>query len=454
MTEFRSVDPSTGRVVSETSASTPDEIESALATVAERARSWQKASLAERAEVLRRLAGRLRAARAEHALLMAEEIGKPYPQGLAEIDKCAWACEHAAEHAVEWLAPEPASTEALRSYVRFDPLGVILAIMPWNFPFWQLFRFGASALMAGNTIVLKHAPNAPRCAAAIAQLFRDAHAEGLLVNLYLPVDAVAGLIADPRISAVTLTGSTRAGKAVASVAGQHLKPTVLELGGSDAFVVLRDADLEQAVSVATTSRLQNNGQSCISAKRFIVEAPLASKFIERFRQSLAAAVVGDPRDPATAVGPLAREDLRDALHDQVMRTVGAGGRLLLGGEVPSKPGFWYPPTLLVDLPRTSACWAEETFGPVAAVLVAESEEEAIAVANASRYGLGSTIFTSDKERGEKLAAELQAGAVFINSMVKSDPRLPFGGTKESGWGRELGREGMRSFTNAKSVWVV
>jgi acyl-CoA reductase-like NAD-dependent aldehyde dehydrogenase len=452
MTEFRSVEPATGRVVTELEPSSSEAVEAALAAVAARFASWSACPMEERADVLRKLAARLRASRAEHALLMAEEIGKPYPQGLAEIDKCAWACEHAAEHSVKWLAAEPAPTEALKSYVRWDPLGVVLAIMPWNFPFWQLFRFGASALMAGNTILLKHAPNAPRCAAAIDGLFRGA-AQDLLLNVYVPVEQVPGLLGDPRVAGVTLTGSTRAGRAVAAAAGQHLKPSVLELGGSDAFLVLRDADLELAATTAAAARLQNNGQSCIAAKRFIVEAPIAPKFIERFRAALAQATVGDPKDPATTVGPLARADLRDALHEQVARSVADGAKCLLGGEPPDRPGFWYPPTLLVEVPRGSAAWSEETFGPVAAVSVVENEAEAIAVANNSRFGLGSTVFTGDRDRGERVASSLRAGAVFINSMVRSDPRLPFGGIGDSGWGRELGREGMRSFTNPKTVWV-
>jgi acyl-CoA reductase-like NAD-dependent aldehyde dehydrogenase len=452
MTEFRSVEPATGRVVSELPPSPPEAVEAVLTALAARSASWSARPLAERAEVLRKLAARLRAARAEHALLMAEEIGKPYPQGLAEIDKCAWACEHAAEHASKWLAPEPVPTEAMRSYMRWDPLGIVLAIMPWNFPFWQLFRFGASALMAGNTILLKHAPNAPRCAAAIDALFRDV-AKDLLLNVYVPVDRVPALLADPRVAGVTLTGSTRAGRAVAAAAGQHLKPSVLELGGSDAFLVLRDADLELAATTAAAARLQNNGQSCIAAKRFIVEAPIASKFIERFRAALAQATVGDPKDPATNVGPLARADLRDALHEQVSRTVADGAKSLLGGQPPDRPGFWYPPTLLVEVPHSAAAWSEETFGPVAAVSVVESEAEAVALANNTRFGLGSTVFTGDRERGERVASSLRAGAVFINSMVRSDPRLPFGGIGDSGWGRELGREGMRSFTNLKTVWV-
>lgn len=452
MTEFRSVDPCTGRARSEHPEATPAQIDAALTAVSRRFRAWSRAPTSERASVLRTLADRLQAGKETYASLMAEEVGKPVSQGAGEVDKCAWACRYAAERAGEWLMPVSEPTEARRSYVRFDPLGPVLAIMPWNFPFWQLFRFGASALMAGDTILLKHAPNAPRCAAALHDLFLEVAGEGLLVNLYAALPSVPAILGDARIAAVTLTGSTRAGRAVAAIAGQHLKPAVLELGGSDAFLVMHDADVEAAATVAAASRLQNNGQSCIAAKRFLVDERVADDFIAMFREKLAAAVVGDPREAGTTVGPLARADLREALHDQVLRSE-SSAELLLGGRLPEGPGFFYPPSLLLDRARTSAVFQEETFGPVAAVSVVRGEDEMIEAASATCFGLGATIFSSDLQRAEQIAALLRVGAVFVNGLVRSDPRLPFGGALDSGYGRELGREGMRAFTITKTVWV-
>lgn len=454
MTEFRSVDPSSGRLVLERPEATASEIDATLARSAAAFRAWSREPLATRTAALRRLGSALRARAAQDGMLMAEEMGKPVAQGKAESEKCALACEHAAEHAGAWLAPEPVPTEAKASYVRHDPIGPIVAIMPWNFPFWQLFRFGASALAAGNSIVLKHAPNVPRCAEAIVALCAEADLpEGLIVNLAARVDQLPGIIADDRVAAVTLTGSTRAGRAVAELAARALKPSVLELGGSDAFIVLADADLHQAAEVAARARLLNNGQSCIAAKRFIVERAVADDFIERFRAAMAAHRVGDPRDPTTQVGPMARRDLRDELASQVARSIAAGARALLGGATPEQDGWWYPPTLLVDTGPGVAAWEEETFGPAAAVRVVDDEAAAVAAANASSYGLGAAVWTADRERGARLAVELRCGAVFINDLVRSDPRLPFGGTKQSGWGRELGREGMLEFTDTKSVWI-
>jgi succinate-semialdehyde dehydrogenase/glutarate-semialdehyde dehydrogenase len=333
-------------------------------------------------------------------------------------------------------------------------MGPVLAIMPWNFPFWQLFRFGASALMAGNTIILKHAPNVPRCAEAIVEIAREAGLPaGLIVSVNARVDQIEGLIADRRVAAVTLTGSTRAGQAVAAAAGRHLKPSVLELGGSDPFIVLEDADLDKAADVAARARLQNNGQSCIAAKRFIVVKSVAEAFVERFRAAMETHTLGDPREAATKVGPMARRDLRDELADQVARSIAAGARCVLGGATPDRDGWWYPPTLLVDAGPGMAAWDDETFGPCAAVRVVDDAEAAIAAASASPYGLGAALWTQDRDRAAALAARLRCGAVFVNDLVRSDPRMPFGGTKMSGWGRELGREGMLQFTDAKSVWI-
>jgi acyl-CoA reductase-like NAD-dependent aldehyde dehydrogenase len=454
MTEFRSYDPTSGRFVLDRPEASPAELERALARSAAAFRTWSRAPLGDRAAVLRRLGAVLRARAAADGLLMAEEMGKPASQGKAEAEKCAWACEFAADHAEAWLAPETIATEARSSFVRHDAMGAILAIMPWNFPFWQLFRFGASALAAGNVIVLKHAPNVPRCAEAIEAIFAEAGApEGVLVSVNAAVRDIPGLLEDARVAAVTLTGSTRAGQAVAAAAGRALKPSVLELGGSDPFLVLPDADLDRAADFAARARLQNNGQSCIAAKRFIVVDAVADAFVERFRAALAAHTVGDPRAPTTRVGPMARRDLRDELARQVERSVAAGAQCILGGAPDGGEGFFYPPTLLTGLQPGMAAWDEETFGPCAAVRTVPDVEAAIAAANDSVFGLGATVFTEDRALATRVAGQLECGAVFVNDMVRSDPRMPFGGTKQSGWGRELGREGMLQFTHARSIWI-
>ena len=454
MTEFRSFDPTSGRFVLDRPEATPAELEAALARSAAAARAWARTPMAERADTLRRLGGVLRARAAQDGLLMAEEMGKPAAQGKAEAEKCAWACEFAADHAEAWLAPEVIATEARSSYVRRDPMGAILAVMPWNFPFWQLFRFGASALAAGNVIVLKHAPNVPRCAEAIVEIFAEAGVpEGVLVAVNAAVRDIPRLIEDPRVAAVTLTGSTRAGQAVAEVAGRALKPSVLELGGSDPFIVLPDADLDRAADFAARARLQNNGQSCIAAKRFIVVKDVAEAFIERFAAALAAHTVGDPREASTRVGPMARRDLRDELARQVDRSVAAGARRVLGGAAGAGDGFFYAPTLLAGAGPGMAAWDEETFGPCAAVRAVPSVEAAVEAANDTVFGLGATLFTADLDLAARVAGQLECGAVFVNDMVRSDPRMPFGGTKQSGWGRELGREGMQQFTHTRSVWI-
>jgi succinate-semialdehyde dehydrogenase/glutarate-semialdehyde dehydrogenase len=454
MREFRSVDPRDGVLRSDRPDATDADLEGALAAGAAAFDPWRRQSLAQRGEVLLRLADVLERRAGELGLLMAEEMGKPVTQGIGEARKCAWACRHAAENAAAWLADEAVATEARQSFVAHEPLGVILAVMPWNFPLWQLFRFGASALAAGNVILLKHAPCVPRCAEAIVSVFADANAPaGLLQNVFARVDQIERLVADPRLAGVTLTGSTRAGKAVAALAGRHLKPSVLELGGSDPFIVLRDADIEGAATTAAAARLQNNGQSCIASKRFIVDAAVADAFVERFRTHLAAAVVGDPCAATTTLGPMARRDLRDDLHAQVEASVARGARLLLGGQRPDRDGFWYPATLLVDAAPGMPVWDDETFGPVAAVRVVADVDEAVRVANATPYALGASVWTENRDEGLRVARALRGGAAFVNAMVKSDPRLPFGGNASSGWGRELGREGMRAFTASRSFWI-
>jgi acyl-CoA reductase-like NAD-dependent aldehyde dehydrogenase len=460
MTEFRSVDPSTGQLVAERPETAPDDLERAIALCEAAYRTWSVRSLADRAEAVKDLGVRIAAGRERYAMLMAEEVGKPLTQGLAEIDKCAAACTVAADRAADWLAPRSVRTEAETSYIRHDPMGPILAVMPWNFPFWQVIRFAAPTLLAGNTVILKHAPNAPRCAEALALLFDGgSFPAGALVNVLVKVDEIERIVADPRVAGATLTGSTRAGRSLAAVAGRHLKPSVLELGGSDPFVVFEDADLELAARTAAAARLQNNGQSCIAAKRFLVHRSVADELVERLRLALEAAVTGDPRDPATTVGPLARRDLRDHLHGQVTASVRQGARCVLGGEIPTgadgepRQGFWYPPTLLLEAGPGMPVWDDEVFGPVAPVRTFDDESEAVAVANGSSFGLGATLFTSDRGRAEALARQLRCGSVFVNAMVRSDPRLPFGGIGDSGWGRELGREGILAFTHTKTVWV-
>ncbi|MFO7567633.1 MAG: NAD-dependent succinate-semialdehyde dehydrogenase [Enhygromyxa sp.] len=450
-----SIDPSTGAALQEHPFFEPDETEARLVRARETFELWRAQSIAHRAEHLRSLARILRERAEAEAGLMADEMGKPIAQGRAEIEKCAWLCEHYAEHGEAMLAPESVATDASRSYVAHRPLGVILAIMPWNFPWWQALRFAVPALLAGNTVLLKHALNTTGCAFAIERALRDARFPiGCLEALVIDHEVVAHIIADPRVVGVTLTGSTRAGKAVGEAAGRALKKVVLELGGSDPYLVCADADLDLAAEVCVAARLHNSGQTCIAAKRFIVIDTVAEQFCERVLAHMKAAVVGPPRDPATTVGPLARLDLRDALHDQVERSVAAGARVLLGGELPEGPGAFYPPTLLTGVRPGMPAADEELFGPVAAVMRVQNEDEAVAVANASPYGLGAAIFSRDLERAEAIARErLDAGCCFINAQVRSDPRLPFGGVKQSGHGRELGRAGLLEWVNHKTVWV-
>jgi succinate-semialdehyde dehydrogenase/glutarate-semialdehyde dehydrogenase len=404
---------------------------------------------------MRRAAGILRERAGAYARLMAEEMGKPVREGRVEAEKCAWVCEYYAENAARFLADEPVETDASASFVAFRPLGIVLAVMPWNFPFWQVFRFAAPGLMAGNAGLLKHASNVPGCALAIEEVFREAgFPKGLFRALLVGSERVEELIEHPLVRAVTLTGSGPAGRAVAGAAGRNLKKTVLELGGSDPYVILADADLEAAVETCVKSRLINSGQSCIAAKRFVVVEPVREAFERGFVERMARAIIGDPMDEATDVGPQARTDLRDDLQRQVEETIALGARLLLGGQVPDREGAWYPPTVLTDVKPGSPGYEEELFGPVASIIPVADEAEAIQVANDTSFGLGAAVFTRNVERGRRIAAEeLEAGACFVNGLVKSDPRLPFGGIKESGYGRELSAFGIREFVNVKSVWV-
>jgi succinate-semialdehyde dehydrogenase / glutarate-semialdehyde dehydrogenase len=451
---IQSINPATGEVLETFTETSAAEIERILATAQRTFLEWRDVPFGSRAQHMRKAAELLRGRKPDYARTMALEMGKPIVQGEAEVDKCALTCDYYAEHAGAMLAEQPRQTDAAKSYVRFDPLGPVLAVMPWNFPFWQVFRFAAPALMAGNAAVLKHASNVPRGALQIEEVFRDAgFPRGLFATVLVGSAAVGGLIADPRIVAVTLTGSEHAGRQVAERAGRELKKTVLELGGSDPFIVLADADVAAAARTAADARLVNSGQSCIAAKRFIVVEPVADAFIARFADELRSRRVGDPLSRDTQVGPQARVDLRDDLHRQVEESVKRGARLVLGGEVPAGQGAFYPPTLLSAVDKGMPAFDEETFGPVAAVIRAKDDADAIRLANDSEFGLGAALWTQDRTRAERLAARIEAGAVFVNGLVKSDPRLPFGGIKRSGYGRELSEYGIREFVNIKSVWI-
>ncbi len=417
--------------------------------------AWRETSFGERGRLLRKLAGMLREDQERLASLITREMGKPIGQARAEIEKCAVGCEYYAEHGAGFLAPEAVETDARKSYISYQPLGVVLAVMPWNFPFWQVIRFVAPTLMAGNAALLKHAENVTGCGLAIEELFRRAgFPNGLFRTLLIRSERVESVVNHPGVAAATLTGSTSAGQAVASDAGGSAKKTVLELGGSDPYVVLEDADLDAAVSACATGRLQNTGQSCIAAKRLVVVEPLLKEFQQRLLGAMKAYRMGDPLAEDSDLGPLARTDLRDGLHKQVTESVEQGAELLLGGEVPEGPGAFYPPTLLANVRKGMPAYDEEVFGPVAVVIAATDEEDAIRIANDTPYGLGAAVFTKDVARGEKIAAErLEAGSCFVNAFVKSDPRLPFGGVKASGYGRELSELGIREFVNIKTVYV-
>ena len=451
---MRPINPATEEPLEDVPEHSAADVEERLRAADGAFRSWRRTPMAERSRLMHAAAGVLRGRLAEFATLMVREMGKPIGGAEAEIDKCAVACDHFADHAEKYLAAETIPTDATRSYVRYDPLGAVLAIMPWNFPFWQVFRFAAPTLMAGNVGVLKHAPNVPGCALAIEDVFRQAgFPPGVFTTLLIDTDATANVIRHPVIKAVTLTGSERAGMSVASTAGKVLKKTVLELGGSDPFIVLRGVDVESGAAAAAGARCINSGQSCIAAKRFIVERPIAERFEKALAEKMRATVVGDPFDRKTQVGPLARLDLLENLHDQVQRSGRAGARLLTGGRRESRRGYFYQPTVLADVRPGMPAFDEETFGPVAAVIVANDADEAVRLANQSRYGLGASIWTKDLAQAERMAGEIEAGCVFVNGAVKSDPRLPFGGIKNSGYGRELSREGIREFVNLKTVWV-
>jgi succinate-semialdehyde dehydrogenase/glutarate-semialdehyde dehydrogenase len=451
---IESVNPATGETIRSYDEMTPRQAAAAVADAHEAWKTWRRSSFAERGRPMKRAAMILRDRKHEFAKLMALEMGKPLKQGIAEAEKCAWACEYYADNAEAHLAPEIVKTDASKSYVEFQPLGVVLAVMPWNFPFWQVFRFAAPALMAGNVGVLKHASNVPGCALAIEEVFdRAEFPKGVFRTLLIGSKHVRAVIEDPLVKAVTLTGSTPAGKAVASQAGAVVKKAVLELGGSDPYIVLEDADLDLSVGTCVTSRLINSGQSCVNAKRFIVVEPLVDSFTDRLVAAMRSKRMGDPLEDGTDVGPQARPDLRDDLHKQVVNSIAKGAKLLLGGEVPPGKGSFYPPTVLTDVIKGMPAYDEELFGPVAAIIKARDETDAVRIANDSSFGLGAAVFTQDIARGERIAKELEAGCAFVNTLVASDPRLPFGGIKESGYGRELGTYGIKEFVNLKTVYI-
>jgi succinate-semialdehyde dehydrogenase/glutarate-semialdehyde dehydrogenase len=452
---FVAVDPATGETLyTHPELSESDAVRRVLATV-ETQRAWRDTSFRERAERLRSLARLLRERKDELGRLMAAEMGKPLAQGVGEADKCAWVADYYADHVEAFLADEVVDTDASRSYWTYRPLGVVLGIMPWNFPFWQVLRFAAPAVAAGNTALLKHAPSVPGCALALEGLFREAgFPEGVFTNLFVDTDVAGALIDHPAVAAVSLTGSVRAGRSVAARAGAALKKCVLELGGSDPSVVLADAPLEEAVASCVSGRMLNSGQSCIAAKRFVVVDAVRADFERLLLDRMRATVMGPPLDPRSDIGPMARVDLREMLHDQVVRSVEAGATLALGGDVPDRPGAWYPPTVLTDVRPGMAAYSEELFGPVAVVIGASDTEDAIRIANDTDFGLGAAVYTGDDTLGERIARDrLEAGSCFVNGIVKSDPRLPFGGIKVSGYGRELSPLGIREFTNVKTVWV-
>jgi acyl-CoA reductase-like NAD-dependent aldehyde dehydrogenase len=454
VTSITTINPATGKPLEQFAYFSDREIETRLARAHAAAASWRKTPVEQRAAIMVEVAKRLREQAEALAATATREMGKPIVQARAELEKCATSCEYFANEAPQMLEPQQIYTNALRSFVAFRPLGVVLAVMPWNFPYWQVFRAAIPALMAGNTILVKHADITTRCNLEIERIFTEAGAEpGVLSALLVDHDRADALIADRRIAGVTLTGSERAGVAVAGAAAAALKKCVLELGGSDAFVVLADADLERAVQTAVKARLQNNGQSCIAAKRFIVERDVYDEFLARFTETTRAQRVGDPMEETTDVGPCARADLLQSLDRQVQATIQRGGRLVLGGHPMRREGFFYEPTIVDNVVPGMPMFDEETFGPAAAVLQTDDVERAINLANASNYGLGFTIWTKDIERAETLAARVEAGSVFINGMVASDPRLPFGGVKKSGYGRELSSFGIHEFTNIQSIWV-
>lgn len=452
---IKSINPLTGETIKSYESHSEKGVEKIINSVDKSWHHWRTTSFAYRARLMQNLVGILKSKKGKLAQTMALEMGKVKKEGLAEIEKCATVCEYYAQNAELFLENELIKTEAVKSFVSYQPIGTILAVMPWNFPFWQVFRFLAPTLMAGNTAVLKHASNVPECAIAIEELIREAgFPENVFRTLLIGSEQVKKVIQHPAIKAVSLTGSTIAGKSVAAIAGNELKKCVLELGGSDPYIILKDADLEEAAKKCAVGRLLNAGQSCIGAKRFIVEDEVYPEFLEYFTHEMNAAYFGDPFDEETTMGPMARMDLRDELHQQVFESVEKGAEIIIGGEIPLREGAFYPPTILENVQPGMPAYDQELFGPVASVIRVKDEKEAIKVANDTEFGLGAAIFTTDVERGEKIAEmHLEAGCCFVNDFVKSDVRLPFGGIKNSGFGRELSSHGIKEFMNTKTVVV-
>ncbi|MBV0926332.1 NAD-dependent succinate-semialdehyde dehydrogenase [Halomicroarcula limicola] len=452
---MQTTNPATNEPLATYEPHSPETVEKILSRADETFRDWRERPIEERESLAASLGEVLRSNAGEYAATMTREMGKPIDQAVAEVEKCADLCNYYAERSAEHLQDERIGAEpGTKTYVSYEPLGPVLSVMPWNYPFWQVFRFAVPALTAGNVGLLKHAPNVLGCANAIEACFEEAgYPAGVFASMQIEADRVADVIADDRIRAVTLTGSTRAGRAVAAASGENLKKTVLELGGSDPFIVLDDAPLDEVVDAAVTARNQNSGQTCIAAKRFLVHESVHEEFVERFGRAAEQLTVGDPTDETTDVGPQARADLLEELDSQVRRSVEAGATVETGGEPLDRGGNFYPPTVLSDVPEDCPAATEELFGPVAAVFPVRSDDEAVEAANDTQFGLGGCVWTADADRGEALAKRITAGNVFVNQVVKSDPRLPFGGVKESGYGSELAGHGIREFTNAKTIWV-
>lgn len=449
-----SINPATGEKLEEFAAHDSTEIEKRLQRAEKAFAHHRREPFVKRAQLLVAAASLLEQEKEKFARIITLEMGKLLRAAVEEVERCARCCRFYAENAERFLEDEAAQTQAARSFVRYEPIGPVLAIMPWNFPFWQVFRFAAPALMAGNVGLLKHAANVPQCALAIEEIFcRAGFDEGVFQTFLIEAEQVEKLIIDPRVKAVTLTGSEKAGSAVASAAAREIKKAVLELGGSDPFIVMPSADFENALSTGVKSRTLNTGQSCIAAKRFLIADNIYDKFVGQFVERMRALKIGDPLDETTEIGPLATESILNGVNEQVQKSVAAGARLLTGGNRVHGPGFFYEPTVLVDVPKNSPAYREEVFGPVASVFRVRDADEAIGIANDSSFGLGASAWTNDRAEQELFAAELESGMVFINAMVASDPRLPFGGIKRSGFGRELSAHGIREFTNAKTIWI-
>ncbi|XOV93674.1 MAG: NAD-dependent succinate-semialdehyde dehydrogenase [Bacteroidota bacterium] len=454
MESFNTINPATEGKLETYTFYKDSEIEEIINKAYDSWEDWKAVSFSTRSTLLQHLSALLKEQKDELAKEITLEMGKPFAQSVAEIEKCAWVCEYYATNAENFLKPEVIESDASKSYVQFDPIGPVLAIMPWNFPYWQVFRFAAPAVMAGNGCILKHSPNTTGCALTMQKLFEEAGFPRYLFNtLIADIPQIEPIIANDKVAAVTLTGSTRAGKSVAALAGKYLKKTVLELGGSDPYLILADADLDLAAETCVTGRLINSGQSCIAAKRFIVLESIADAFIQRVKGIMESKVMGDPFNENTNIGPMARNDLKESLAKQVAESITKGAQVILGGEGSKDRGYYYHPTILTNVKKGMPAYDEELFGPVASIITVKSEEDAIKVANDTNYGLGSAIFSKDITKAEQIAGKIEAGSTFINAFVKSDPRLPFGGVKGSGYGRELSYIGIKEFVNAKTIYI-